>query len=50
MTTTAGANSVKLRTKTLTRGSYAVALTAADTAGNRTKPVTRTLSVTKKRR
>ena len=48
-TTTAGANSVKLRIKTLTRGSYAVALTAADAAGNRTKPVTRTLSVTRKR-
>ena len=48
--TTAGANSVKLRIKTLTRGSYGVALTAADAAGNRTKPVTRTLSVTTKKR
>jgi streptogramin lyase len=51
VTTIAGANSVKLRIKTLKRGSYAVALTAADAAGNRTKsPVTRTLTIAKKRR
>jgi streptogramin lyase len=49
VTTTAGANSVKLRIKTLTRGSYGVALTAADAAGNRTKPVTRALSVSAKK-
>jgi virginiamycin B lyase len=50
LSTTAGANSVKLRIKTLTRGKYGVALTAADAAGNRAAPVTRALSVTTKKR
>jgi streptogramin lyase len=45
----AGANAVRLRIKTLPAGRYRATLTVADAAGNRAAPVSRTLTITKKR-
>jgi streptogramin lyase len=49
-TDVAGANSIRITTRTLPAGRYGIALAVADAAGNRAAPVTRTLTVTKKSR
>jgi hypothetical protein len=48
-TAVAGQNAIRLRIRTLPRGSYRATLTAADAAGNQAVPLTRTLTITKKR-
>jgi streptogramin lyase len=45
----AGQNTAKLSLRGRRRGHYVVALTVADTVGNRAAPVTKTLRITKKR-
>jgi streptogramin lyase len=46
----AGANAVRIAIRTLRPGRYGVTLTVADGAGNRANPVTRTFTITKRRR
>jgi hypothetical protein len=46
----AGANAVRIAIKGLRRGHYGVTLAVADSAGNRANPVTRTFTITKKKR